>query len=146
MPGTPFSLVSRLLKGGLRNSLTILKWGPFGPATQENKNKNRLVPAKGVHTFPQPLKRRLCQGLPSLPSVQHSCPVLGKPPLSPRGSGGSAGRHRSPPRPPRTPNGSPGSENGANRGRGSGEAPRPKQPQLSSPFPPRLIEGPAPVP
>lgn len=106
MPGTPFSLVSRLLKGGLRNSLTILKWGPFGPATQENKNKNRLVPAKGVRAFPQPLRRRLCQGLPSLPSVQHSCPVLGKPPLSALGSRGSAGRHHSPPRPPRTPNGS----------------------------------------
>lgn len=96
--------MSRLLKGGLRNSLTILKWGPFGPATQENKNKNRLVPAKGVHAFPQPLRRRLCQGLPSLPSVQHSCPVLRKPPLSPRGAAqGATAPHPAPLEPQTVP-------------------------------------------
>lgn len=139
-------------------TLTILKWGPFGPATQRKKNKQ--APVSGRREAPLPPGAAEAAALsrarvPASPAAPRKAT-----PRSARGSGGNAGRrrlgrHHSPPRPPRTPNASPhpprAAGKGANRGRGSGEAPRPQQPRLPSPVPPpiplrRSSRGPAPVP
>lgn len=102
-------------------------------------------------------RRRLCQGLASLPPRLRP----GKPPRAPLGvreatqaaaASAATTPHPAPLEPqtlPPTPPRAAGK--GANRGRGSGEAPRPQQPRLPSPVPPpiplrRSSRGPAPVP
>lgn len=158
MTGDPLPLPrGRLLKGGARNSLTIFKWGPFGPATQRKKNKQ--APVSGRREAPLPpgaagaaeaaaaLSRARVPASRLHPEKPSRAPLGVREATQAAAASAATTPHPAPLEPQMLPSPPPpaAAGKGANRGRGSGEAPRPQQPRLPSPVPPipppPLVEG-----